>query len=189
MNIPKSTATPRFLDALSYAVQLHGEDVRKGTTIPYVAHLLNVCSLVFVDGGSEDEAIAALLHDALEDHPEQASRETVVNGSDTKFWLSWRPARIRQSTIRAAPNHRGEIGRLPILHTLSRETPGQDASHSLTNWTMPGQFSPTTDRSVISFGHDSTRERKINSGSTAPSLRHSGRPAPWGFSSTNWKML
>src|SRR5678815_1612989 len=73
----KSTATPRFLDALAYAVQLHGEDVRKGTTIPYVAHLLNVCSLVFVDGGSEDEAIAALLHDALEDHPEEASRELV----------------------------------------------------------------------------------------------------------------
>lgn len=77
MNARESVATPRFLDALSYAVELHGADVRKGTTIPYVAHLLSVCSLVLVDGGSEDEAVAALLHDALEDHPEVASREVL----------------------------------------------------------------------------------------------------------------
>lgn len=78
MNIRPSAVTPRFLDALAYAVQLHRDDVRKGTTIPYVAHLFSVCSLVQVDGGSEDEAIAALLHDALEDHPEEASREVVA---------------------------------------------------------------------------------------------------------------
>jgi len=75
LNARESVATPRFLDALTYAVELHGADVRKGTTIPYTAHLLSVCSLVLVDGGSEDEAVAALLHDALEDHPEVASRE------------------------------------------------------------------------------------------------------------------
>lgn len=78
MNIPKSTATPRFHDALAFAVQLHGADIRKGTMIPYVAHLFSVCSLVQVDGGSEDEAIAALLHDALEDHPKEASREVIA---------------------------------------------------------------------------------------------------------------
>lgn len=78
MNIRKSTETPRFQEALAYAVRLHGADVRKGTMIPYVAHLFSVCSLVLVDGGSEDEAIAALLHDALEDHPEEASREVVA---------------------------------------------------------------------------------------------------------------
>lgn len=75
MNTRDSVATPRFLDALTYAVKLHGADVRKGTTIPYVAHLLSVCSLVLVDGGSEDEAVAALLHDSLEDHPAELSRE------------------------------------------------------------------------------------------------------------------
>jgi len=73
----RSTATPRFLDALTYAIQLHGADVRKGTGAPYVAHLLGVCALVLLDGGSEDEAIAALLHDALEDHPEEASPEMI----------------------------------------------------------------------------------------------------------------
>ena len=46
---------------------MHQRQVRKGTSIPYVSHLLAVCSLVLEDGGSEDEAIAALLHDAVED--------------------------------------------------------------------------------------------------------------------------
>jgi (p)ppGpp synthase/HD superfamily hydrolase len=67
--------TPRFLKALSYAVQLHAADLRKGTSVPYIAHLLGVCALVLTDGGTEDEAVAALLHDALEDHPEETSRE------------------------------------------------------------------------------------------------------------------
>lgn len=70
-------ATPRFLDALSYAVRLHGADIRKGSSVPYVAHLLGVCALVLLDGGTEDEAVAALLHDALEDHPDTASREGI----------------------------------------------------------------------------------------------------------------
>jgi (p)ppGpp synthase/HD superfamily hydrolase len=73
-----TAATHRFLDALGYAVRLHGADVRKGTSVPYLAHLLNVCSLVLLDGGSEDEAIAALLHDALEDHPTETNPEVIT---------------------------------------------------------------------------------------------------------------
>jgi (p)ppGpp synthase/HD superfamily hydrolase len=57
----------RFLDALTYATGLHSTQTRKGTPIPYVAHLLGVCALVLEDEGNEDEAIAALLHDAVED--------------------------------------------------------------------------------------------------------------------------
>ncbi len=53
--------------ALVYARQLHSGQVRKGTQIPYVSHLLAVASLVLEAGGGEDEAIAALLHDAVED--------------------------------------------------------------------------------------------------------------------------
>jgi (p)ppGpp synthase/HD superfamily hydrolase len=59
--------TPRFREALDYASELHAWQSRKGTQIPYVSHLLAVCALVFEDGGDEDEAIAALLHDAVED--------------------------------------------------------------------------------------------------------------------------
>ncbi len=57
----------RFLDALAYTAGLHSSQTRKGTPTPYVAHLLGVCALVLEDGGDEDEAIAALLHDVVED--------------------------------------------------------------------------------------------------------------------------
>jgi (p)ppGpp synthase/HD superfamily hydrolase len=68
----------RFDLALTYASQLHRGDVRKGSGVPYVAHLLSVCALVLEDGGTEEEAIAGLLHDALEDHPEQADRTLIA---------------------------------------------------------------------------------------------------------------
>lgn len=58
----------RFDDAFVYAHELHAQQTRKGTAAPYIGHLLGVTSIVLDDGGSEDEAIAALLHDAPEDH-------------------------------------------------------------------------------------------------------------------------
>jgi hypothetical protein len=61
------TLGPRFEDALVYATQTHAPQSRKGTGVPYIAHLLAVASLVLEDGGDEDEAVAALLHDAVED--------------------------------------------------------------------------------------------------------------------------
>jgi (p)ppGpp synthase/HD superfamily hydrolase len=59
--------TQRFEKALVYASQLHKGQVRKGTNIPYLSHLLAVTAIVLEDGGDEDMAIAALLHDAVED--------------------------------------------------------------------------------------------------------------------------
>ncbi len=59
--------TQRFKEALDYALELHGEQQRKGTGTPYAAHLLAVAALVLEDGGDEEQAIAALLHDAPED--------------------------------------------------------------------------------------------------------------------------
>jgi (p)ppGpp synthase/HD superfamily hydrolase len=50
-----------------YATRLHASQFRKGTTRPYIAHLLGVASIVLTHGGTEDDAIAALLHDAVED--------------------------------------------------------------------------------------------------------------------------
>jgi (p)ppGpp synthase/HD superfamily hydrolase len=57
----------RFVHAIAYATDLHLGQARKGSGVPYAGHLLGVCSLVLEAGGSEDEAIAALLHDAAED--------------------------------------------------------------------------------------------------------------------------
>ena len=59
--------TTRFDDALTYARVHHAGHTRKGTDIPYVSHLLAVSALVLDMEGSEDEAIAALLHDVVED--------------------------------------------------------------------------------------------------------------------------
>ena len=59
--------SPRFADAVSFALAAHGEQTRKGTDIPYISHLLAVASLVLEAGGDEDMAIAGLLHDTIED--------------------------------------------------------------------------------------------------------------------------
>lgn len=57
----------RFAHALTYAYTAHATQRRKGTGIPYLGHLLAVSSIVIDHGGSEDEAIAGLLHDVPED--------------------------------------------------------------------------------------------------------------------------
>ena len=62
-----SILSNRFQEAMVYAAQLHNGQMRKGTNVPYLAHLLAVTALVLEDGGDEDQAIAALLHDAVED--------------------------------------------------------------------------------------------------------------------------
>jgi (p)ppGpp synthase/HD superfamily hydrolase len=67
----------RFDDALGYASDLHRGQVRKGTTIPYVSHLLAVCAIVLEHGGGEDEAIAALLHDGPEDQGGSTTLEAI----------------------------------------------------------------------------------------------------------------
>src|SRR5690242_2560574 len=62
----------KFERALTYALHVHGGHVRKGTDIPYFSHLMAVAATVIENGGTEDEAIAGLLHDAVEDqggHP------------------------------------------------------------------------------------------------------------------------
>ena len=57
----------RFVEALAFAIEAHGDQRRKGGEIPYVAHLLGASSLVLEAGGDEDMAIAGLLHDTIED--------------------------------------------------------------------------------------------------------------------------
>jgi (p)ppGpp synthase/HD superfamily hydrolase len=69
--------TARFEEALVFATQLHAEQTRKGTVIPYISHLLAVTSIVLENDGNEDEAIGALLHDAIEDQGGAATREEI----------------------------------------------------------------------------------------------------------------
>jgi (p)ppGpp synthase/HD superfamily hydrolase len=66
-DLPTAVLTGRFAEAVRWASHLHADQSRKGTRIAYVSHLLAVASLVLEDGGTEEEAIAGLLHDAIED--------------------------------------------------------------------------------------------------------------------------
>lgn len=74
---PDPILADRFTSAVATAVELHGAQARKGGRVPYLSHLLAVASLVLEDGGDEDEAIAALLHDAAEDAGGRETLETI----------------------------------------------------------------------------------------------------------------
>ena len=67
----------RFREALDYAAELHAEQDRKGSGVPYLAHLFGVAALAMEHGANEDEAIAALLHDAPEDQGGKATLEAI----------------------------------------------------------------------------------------------------------------
>ncbi len=69
----------RFEEAFRFAHHLHSKQVRKGSQVPYISHLMAVTSLVLEHGGDEDQAIAALLHDAIEDqgHKYEGGVETL----------------------------------------------------------------------------------------------------------------
>jgi (p)ppGpp synthase/HD superfamily hydrolase len=67
----------KFEEALMYAARLHRTQMRKGRNVPYVTHLLAVAAIVGENGGTEDEVIAALLHDAVEDQGGAATREEI----------------------------------------------------------------------------------------------------------------
>ncbi len=67
----------KFEKALLYAARLHRDQTRKGTGAPYVAHLLAVAAIVGENGGTEDEVVATLLHDAPEDRGGEARLEDI----------------------------------------------------------------------------------------------------------------
>ncbi len=69
--------TDKFETALVYATRLHTNQTRKISGVPYVAHLLSVAALVLEAGGTEEETIAGLLHDAVEDQGGSQTREEI----------------------------------------------------------------------------------------------------------------
>lgn len=72
------TLSARFQEAMLYADELHRDQTRKGTSIPYISHPLAVAGIVMEHGGGENEAIAALLHDGIEDGGGQPVREEIL---------------------------------------------------------------------------------------------------------------
>ena len=73
--------TPRFIDAFAYASKAHAGQTRKGGSVPYIAHLMDVAAIVLFFDGTEDQAIAALLHDA----PEDAGGRAMLEGIRRRF--------------------------------------------------------------------------------------------------------
>lgn len=74
-----SPYTHRFVLAMTTAAQMHAAQRRKGSDTPYISHLLGTCAIALEYGADEDEAIAALLHDAIEDvKPPEAARMAVA---------------------------------------------------------------------------------------------------------------
>ncbi|WP_211307961.1 HD domain-containing protein [Geodermatophilus normandii] len=68
----------RYDDAFAYAAEHHRKQLRKGSQVPYLTHLMSVSALVLEHGGSEDQAIAGLLHDAVEDAPAGTGGEVLA---------------------------------------------------------------------------------------------------------------
>jgi len=94
--------TERFEQALIFGTRLHANQVRKGSGIPYISHLLAVASLVMENGGTEDEVIAAYLHDAAEDQGGRATLDLIrerfgenvarIVAACTDSWVEPKPA-------------------------------------------------------------------------------------------------
>jgi (p)ppGpp synthase/HD superfamily hydrolase len=100
-------------DALIYAAELHREQTRKGSGIPYMAHLLSVSSRVLSAGGTEVQAIGGLLHDAAEDQGGETTLETIrtrfgaevarIVADCTDSWTEPKPEwRMRKETYLSA---------------------------------------------------------------------------------------
>jgi len=168
--VSEQTSTPKltgqFSKALVYAELKHHNQVRKGGDIPYVGHLLTVAGLVINDGGSEAQAIAALLHDTVEDQGGPATFEEIKRNfgdevariveecSDTDEepkppWLERK---------RKYVNHLAEVGEDTLLVSVADKL------------AMHGRCCATTTPTGRRCGSDSIeRTHKTTSGTTANS--------------------
>lgn len=127
----EQTSTPKltgqFSKALVYAELKHHNQVRKGGDIPYIGHLLTVAGLVINDGGSETQAIAALLHDAVEDQGGPATLEEIKNnfGDDAARIVSEcsdtdvEPKPPWRERKQAYINHLAEVGQDTLLVSVA----------------------------------------------------------------------
>jgi len=119
------THTERYIDALSWAAELHRRQRRKGKPVPYISHLMAVSGLVWEDGGTEDQAIAGLLHDSIEDagqsHASIAERfgeevaAIVVDCTDTAEGLTGagkEPWLVRKTRYVASLEHKSKTSLL-----------------------------------------------------------------------------
>ena len=116
----------RFDQALSFASCLHREQKRKGTSIPYISHLIAVGGIVLENGGDENAAIGALLHDAAEDCGGESTLDMIrkmyggavaqIVEDCTDSWIEPKPAwRPRKEAYIASLAHKQDASLLVSL--------------------------------------------------------------------------
>jgi (p)ppGpp synthase/HD superfamily hydrolase len=161
----KYKITPHLYKALTLAFKLHGHDARKKSTVPYIAHLLAVCELVQLDGGNENEAIAALLHDALEDKPKEINRKKI------RYKFGKEVLKMIEVSIDTPKDYTG--GQKPPwkerkdASTISaRQIHLYCASQLRIRSIMPGRYWQIINGWVMRCGSGSMLEKKINYGIT-----------------------
>jgi hypothetical protein len=137
---PTGLLSHRFGEALQFAFELHSSQLRKGTGIPYFSHLMAVSGLVMEHGGDEDEAIAALLHDAVEDQGglqtlNEISRRFGVRAADLVRELSDFLDDMTgvTPTIQKAPWHQRKAAYLSALEGASHSVLRISAADKLHN--------------------------------------------------------
>ena len=79
MSFARASELPRVTQAFALAEKLHAGQTRKGSAIPYITHLMAVAAIVGENGGNEDQIVAALLHDTVEDQGGRAMLEEIRN--------------------------------------------------------------------------------------------------------------
>ena len=183
---PVTVPGHRFVRAVEWVTELHGAQTRKGGDVPYVAHLLEVGALVLEDGGTESEAIAGLLHDAIEDAHVKPKRirkrfgrkvarivegctETLDGRLPTKKHAGPRDSstwRAREAGVARAPAR--------PRHT-KRRAAGQGRRRARPT---PGRSWPTSGGTAPRCGSASTPARSTSSGTTGRSRSSSPSATP-----------
>ncbi len=147
----KSGRWARLIDAASFAMTIHAEQLRKGSDTPDISHLLGVASLVLEFGGDEDQAIAGLLHDAIED--QGVEQEPVI---EARFGP--RVAAIVRGCTDADsfPKPPWQARKVAyIAHLEMSHRPGFDRSH----W--PASFAASVDRSALAVCPATRRSKSL----------------------------
>jgi HD domain len=174
--------TERFLAVVAHRQEAHGSQRRTGTKIAYLAHLLVVTGLVIEDGSDEDQAIAAILHDSVEDRGVARCRKGSARSSDEEWERSSRAAPIRwTATRRPGPLTEdlwravGELAWLVARGEAQHESP--DARPLTPRAPAPPPHEPAEPRPY-------RRHRRARSGAQDPS-RSQARAWPCGGSAVS----
>ena len=173
----------RFDEALVYASELHRTQTRKGSGFPYVSHLLMVTAIVIENGGDEDTAIAALLHDAMEDQGGEATLAVI-----RQRWGDRVAEVVRECSDNEGEPKRAWIDRKrDFVSAIATLTPGRAWWRSPTSCTTCAASWRIIETRASRSGRGSTAGAMGRSGTTAPRWRRSAptetkrwcRSYPW----------